>query len=360
MRNSTIGGITLYYPDALVMAFNPTMWHIASGIERMKISLTANLTTYRLTAEAINGEAWADTQQYIQTLFSPQVTGIVDYTDPDGDATTFMGVSVQVEAVIDENNSVIFNVSFSAVWGGLSTQPFDVFNGYRKVTWFTNFPFSFGAYVPTTTSVQIGTGSVNISAEGIYDFVPTDNGANTMQVIDLGGVIQQGVFDGTFDLTFQAISGGGNPNVLGLIELDRVHDEGIYLRWIDRHGFSSYWLFKVGDEQHTVSQIIAACRANYAAYNERYGFVGNAGERGAMQRDDIVPLCVPLVDKKTWEYLQDVATSPIVDMYGGLDSNNNPIWIQVSVQAATYTKTRDELQDFVINLLPPQTPVQRL
>ena len=199
-----------------------------------------------------------------------------------------------------------------------------------------------------------------LNAEGIYDFVPIDNGSDVMPVIDLGGVVQQGVFDGTFDITFMAISGGGNPNRIRTIDIDRHHNEGIYLRWIDRHGFTAYWLFKVGDEQHTISQIIAASRANYATYRERYGFTGNAGERGAMQRVDVVPLCVPLVDKTTWEYLQDVASSPVVDMFAGMDSNNNPIWLQVSVQAATYTKTRDELQDFTINLLPPQTPIQRL
>lgn len=360
MRQQTTGGVTLYYPDALVMAFNPVMWHCTGGIERLKLSITANGKTYNMTAEAINGEAWADTQQYVQTLFSLQVTGVVDYSQPSGRATTFMGVSVAVEAVIDDNNSVTFAVTFSAVWGALSTQPFDVFNGYRRVTWFTHYPFSFGAYIPTTTSVQIGSGVVNVNAEGIYDFVPTDNGASTMPIIDLGGVIMQGVFDGTFDITFQAISGGGNPNLLATLDIDRTHDEGIYLRWVDRHGFSAYWLFKVGDEQHTVSQITAACRANYAAYSGRFGYTGNAGQRGAMQRADVVPLCVPLVDKQTWDYLQDVATSPIVDMYAGEDSNNNPIWVQVSVQAATYTKTRDELQDFVINLLPPETPLQRL
>ena len=361
MRQTTTGGITLDYPDALVMAYNPVMFHIASGIEAMKISLTANGKTYAMTADAIDGEAWADTQQYIQVLFSPQVTGEVDYNNLDGASTTFMAVTGSIEAVIDENTSVTFSVAFSAVWGALSTQPNDAFNGFRRVTWFRNYPFSFGAYIPSgSTSIQVGTNSVNINAEGIYDFVPIDNGSDVMPVIDLGGVVQQGVFDGTFDITFMAISGGGNPNRLGTIDIDREHNEGIYLRWIDRHGFTAYWLFKVGDEQHTITQIIAASRANYAAYRERYGFTGNAGERGACSRADVVPLCVPLVDKTTWEYLQDVASSPVVDMFAGMDPNNDPIWVEVSVQAATYTKTRDELQDFTINLLPPQTPVQRL
>jgi hypothetical protein len=47
-------------------------------------------------------------------------------------------------------------------------------------------------------------------------------------------------------------------------------------------------------------------------------------------------------------------------MYAGKDENDNDRWVGVGVQAATYTKTRDELQDFVFNLITPETPIQSL
>lgn len=360
MRQTISGGITLDYPNALIMAFNPVLFHVSGGVVNMKIALTANGKTYELDIADTNGECWADVEQYVQTLFDGVVTGIIDYTQPAGAATTFLPVSAQVDAKIDENTTVTFNVTFSAVWGAMTPAKKETWNGYRRVTWFANYPFTFGAYAPQLTTIQVGSNTYNVNSEGIYDLVPVDNGLSSIQVYDLGGVIQQGVFDSTFDITFQAISGGGDPSLLGTIDIDRTVDEGIYLRWINRHGFSAYWLFKVGDEQHSVAQVIAACRANYAVYRERYGYSGASGERGAMSREDIVPLCVPLVDKDTWEYLQDVATSPVVDMFVGLDENNAPQWVNVAIQAATYTKTRDELQDFVVNLLPPQTPLQRL
>lgn len=361
MRHTTTGGITLDYPEALVMAFNPVLFHVSGGAISMKISLTANSKTYRLTVEDNGGgECWADVEQYVQTLYDGTITGVIDYGQQAGASSSFLPVTAQIEAKISDQNTVIFNVAFNAVWGALAVGKQEAWNGYRRVTWFINYPFTFGVYVPQQTSVQIGTSAVTLNDEGMYDIKPVDNGSDVLPVIDLGGVIQQGVFDASFDITFMAISGGGNPNRLGTIDIDRHHNEGIYLRWINRHGFSAYWLFKVGDEQHSVAQVIAACRADYAAYSERYGYTGAAGERPAMTREDIVPLCVPLVDKDTWEYLQDVATSPVVDMFVGIDPNDELMWVQVSVQAATYTKTREELQDFVINLLPPQTPVQRL
>lgn len=79
-----------------------------------------------------------------------------------------------------------------------------------------------------------------------------------------------------------------------------------------------------------------------------------------MSRADIVPLCAPLVNSQTFDILQDVTTSPIVELYCGDDGNNDPVWVDVGVQAATYTKNRDDLQDFAMNLILPEIPIQSL
>ena len=79
-----------------------------------------------------------------------------------------------------------------------------------------------------------------------------------------------------------------------------------------------------------------------------------------MNRNDIIPLCAPLVDSGTFDLLQDVTSSPVVELYCGNDDDDLPVWVGVGVQAATYTKTRDILQDFAFNLILPEIPVQSL
>jgi hypothetical protein len=116
----------------------------------------------------------------------------------------------------------------------------------------------------------------------------------------------------------------------------------------------------VGDEQRQIAAVREFSRNAYTNYDTHYGWQRGSGRRQSMSRNDIVPLCAPLVTKEQFDYLQDVASSPIVEMYAGKDENDNDRWVGVGVQAATYTKNRDELQDFMFNLITPETPIQSL
>ena len=79
-----------------------------------------------------------------------------------------------------------------------------------------------------------------------------------------------------------------------------------------------------------------------------------------MSRNDVCPCCAPFVTKEQFDYLHDLTSSPMVEMYAGRDANDVPQWVGVAVQPATYTKNREELQDFIFNLILPETPIQSL
>jgi hypothetical protein len=74
----------------------------------------------------------------------------------------------------------------------------------------------------------------------------------------------------------------------------------------------------------------------------------------------VLPLAATLVDETLYDYLFDVASSPVVDMYLGKDENDVEQWMGVQVQAGTFARTDQPLQDFVINLVLPTYNVQRL
>ena len=103
-----------------------------------------------------------------------------------------------------------------------------------------------------------------------------------------------------------------------MLRIDRDDAEGgIYLRWIDRHGFIRYWLFAAGEETREIASDLSFIRNNLDDY--LYGYYGDNGRRQGYDRTDSIKLCAPLVDRDTFDMLQDLASSPVVDMYLGGD-----------------------------------------
>jgi hypothetical protein len=166
-------------------------------------------------------------------------------------------------------------------------------------------------------------------------------------------------FDNTFDLTF-CLSAGGKQSLLLRIDRDDT-ESGIYLRWIDRHGFIRYWLFASGEETREIASDLSFIRNNLCGYSDIYGYVGDSGRRQGYERTDSIKLCAPLVDSDTFDMLQDLASSPVVDMYLGGDwMHEEDQWTSVTIKAGSYTKSRACLQDFVCEMIINNINVQRL
>ena len=71
-------------------------------------------------------------------------------------------------------------------------------------------------------------------------------------------------------------------------------------------------------------------------------------------------VCAPLVDSETFDFLFQLALSPIVDMYAGKNVNGVDSWKAVNVSVGNFNKTRAVLQDFVATIILPETRVQSL
>lgn len=149
--------------------------------------------------------------------------------------------------------------------------------------------------------------------------------------------------------------------LLGRIDIEQCADEdAIYLRWLDRHGFWRYWLFSNRQKQRTTAYAQEFSRAELVQYDLNFGYERGAGRRVAFARGGVLPVAVPLADAEQYAYLLDIISSPVVGLYIGKDTSNVPRWQTVAVQAGTFTQTDREMQDFVINVILPTTPTQRL
>ena len=258
------------------------------------------------------------------------------------------------------SNIAIFSYTTFYVWGAMRAG--ETWNGRKKLTWFTHFPFSFGIYMSEADDLlvyadgRITSKLIELAGQGIFEITSKvlKAGAKSYSIKDYGGKIQQATFDTTFDFTFY-LKTSSSYTEMAVIKADNT-EKGIYLRWVDRHGFYRYWLFTQGDESRAISSETSFLRNNLGEYDDTiFGYLGANGRRQGYSREDTIPLCAPLVDSEAFDFLQDLTSSPVVDMY--LGSNK---WQSVTIKAGTYTKTTAELQDFVCNLVINNTQIQQL
>lgn len=366
MRSTSGTYITLYYPDALCFAFNPVTFRAANCLY-LNITATLNgksVTAYYKGVGTNNFNVFADMQGVVQSLFN--IGTALDYASNDPTDTGAV-VQFNVSATHVSQHTETFNVSAFVVWGGLHPDGQDVFNGFRRVKWFADYPFTMGFYAGGAGSILFSRNEslihyASVAGQGMFavssDEIP--DGAEYSLVYDYAGQLQQATFDSTFDLTFYLQQNAPQTLVMR-VDIDRCkYKDVVYLRWIDRHGFFCYWLFEKRTRQRVVAAVQDFTRGDTQEYVVGYGYQRGAGRRQAFTRNDVLPVCVPLVDAETYDYIFDIASSPVVDMYAGVDQQGNHRWVAVGVQAGTYTEQHETLQDFVVNILLPTTPTQRL
>ena len=365
MRQTTTNNITIQYPDAVGFAFLPCIIKASgSNLSWIEVIIRYNNTERSYNVETLNDSCITDFKTYVQALFDGRIHAAYDWTIDYDSSVLYLQVGIEVNAYDDRDEQLAsFDFRTNMVWG--APKYWETWNGYKRLTWFTHYPFTFGIYLSKlNANILIGYEGVpnkieKIPINGMVDFYAgiLPSGAKYWNIYDYDGEIQQGTFDNTFDLTFRLTTGGKQ---LLLLRIDRDDAEsGIYLRWIDRHGFIRYWLFAAGDETREIASDLSFIRNNLEDY--LYGYYGDNGRRQGYERTDSIKLCAPLVDSDTFDMLQDLASSPVVDMYLGGDwTQEEDQWMSVTIKAGSYTKSTACLQDFVCEMIINNINVQRL
>lgn len=362
MRQTTINGITIKYADAVGFAFLPCIIKASgSGVVSIETTISRETKAHTYSVEAFADSCIMDYREYVQALFDGISFGNLDYSRESQKSNLGATFNILVKVKnSDGSNLAIFSYTTFYVWGAMRAG--ETWNGFKKLTWFTHFPFSFGIYISEADDLlvyadgRITSKLIELDGQGIFEITSKvlKAGAKSYSIKDYGGKIQQATFDTTFDFTFY-LKTSSKYTELTAIKTDNT-EKGIYLRWLDRHGFYRYWLFTQGDESRAISSDTSFLRNNLGEFDDTiFGYLGANGRRQGYSREDTIPLCAPLVDSETFDFLQDLTSSPVVDMY--LGSNK---WQSVTIKAGTYTKTTAELQDFVCNLVINNTHIQQL
>lgn len=364
MRTKTIDDTTIEYPDEICFCFNPVVinirGHAWARVQVMVIDEDTS-TLHQEIRNTFEGTCFFDISFYMQGAFDTGLPGEIDYSTA-GAEDSRLGRKFTVQLVMYESDDDFESFAFDtfAIWGAM--QVGERYNGDRTLTWFKNLPFTVGMYTAGAASVSVTADSVSkpaiaLSARKVYNIKMKGLDASRELVLTLPpGTAGSSVFDHTFDYTFQALSNTGSTVRL----LVNNCTEGVYLRWVSRHGYYCYWLFTRGDESKQVANDGEFIRNNMQDYNYVNGYHGGSGRKQRKTEENTLPVCAPLVDSDTYDFLFQLALSPLVDMYAGKDVNGDDRWLAVNVAVDTYSKTRAVLQDFTAEIILPETRVQSL
>lgn len=347
MANQIVNGITFFYPDSPCFVFNPAPIRLAGNVDRLQLTISGNGVTHTVTYNVRNNTA-VDISEFLQGLFFGLSMGAdIDYSEMISYTEMTLASTISAVALDAAGNTLaICSMNITLIWGALAVG--EDITAQRKVTYFRGYPFTIGFYARHAGNI--------IFEDGLdtNDFGMVQRGLLYMGIdgieSDKASVL----------LSFEE---DGDMAMIPIVTIDAVDacdEDTIYLRWVNRHGMWDYWLFKVGDPTRTVAGGGTWNRNNVGRWVEKYHWQGDAGRRQNLTRNDVIPVCAPLVDSETFDMLQDVTTSPCVDMYVGTE-DGEPKWTAVTIEAGQYTKdNKKPEQDFVMNIVLPEIPIQSL
>lgn len=366
MRKTKIDTTTIEYPDEIGFCFNPVVINVyGHAWAYIEVTITDTITSVEKKEKRVmfGSSCFFDLSPYAQGVFDLLNFSKVNYSvvgAQDSQVGRMFSIEIDMYGVRGElGNSFQFDTFI--IWGAMKIA--ERYNGSRSLRWFKNFPFSVGMYCTTTDTV------LNVIADGVtqphftlqgrkvWNIMLNGVEASKEVVFELpGSTDAASVFDNTFDFTFRGLL---NVKTTVLCTVDDA-DSGVYLRWIDRHGFYCYWLFKSGDESRQIANDGEFVRNNMADYSYVDGYHGGTGRKQRKTENNTMPVCAPLVDSVTYDFLFQLSLSPVVDIYAGQDDEGVHRWQSVNISVATFVKTQKSLQDFIATIILPETRVQSL
>ena len=149
------------------------------------------------------------------------------------------------------------------------------------------------------------------------------------------------VFDETFDFTF--------ANYESEWEITLKKDDspcGVFLRWIDKHGFMRYFLFSKGEESTESEDYGDLLEQKYSAFGRYYPNIYRQQGKSVTRKMNIAALHLT---REEYGYVRSVAFSPVVDMYVG-DDEGTASWLPVLVSSGDTGREQKNLEDMEIEL----------
>lgn len=366
-------------PDPLVLMYSPQLVRVTTGgapssatAVRVTLMNRAQMRAHAETRAFFKGEVEFDVSRIMQLLATPVelVLGRVDFG---GDLSESYTLTVEF---IDTDGNAYELASYDdilALYGSLDAG--ETYGAETQRRLWLSLPQTFTALRPT-----LGTQRITVKVDGVtYGTGDTDgrlvSEVNLVQILQDNGVILSGRANLVAEFSARYVLSDGEAGLaltrdITLVPESCPADAGVYLRWLNREGGVSYWLFK-----RSQSRVTSAVRSSYETHLSGVpGAPVNNIYRNARKADyrEGRELVLGAVGLSTEEHadLCTLATSPAVEMlalpegYDGGRLEGPQKWMQVTVTAGTYardirreTPSRQDLE-FIIEL--PERNTARL
>lgn len=166
-------------------------------------------------------------------------------------------------------------------------------------------------------------------------------------------VPSQAKFDAKFDIIFNEMT--DIAYIVKLIVSDDV--DGIYLRWIDQYGFWQYFLFSEGKRTSKNKLSSTTVSAEY----EKNGLYHEATRNIHVDNTDTIKCCAVNLRKEILAYVETIYKSPHIEMYVGLDYEQNEMWKPVNIVAGSVDiEAKQRLYDYEVSITLPNTASQTI
>lgn len=346
--NTTVNGFNISYPD-LGFAFNPIRVFVGNYPSNTILTLESN--SIKIERETNNNHDLSfDLSAIARSLFNR----FEFYKVEEVDTTLIKTLSF----TLSNSNGVFYTGSIPIIWGAL--QIGETYTQNKTLTYFPGFPFTVPLYVQSDVVLKANDEEFKTIAAGKHNLDISGIDATGKIVISVFTSEYYKIQDFTFDFTFgpERVL---NPKGLDIqINIADCPSDGVYLRWINKHGEYNYYLFRSSVISSEVKNIDIAYDSLFYTTDLTDNYHLGTGKNIGKSISESQKLFASLIDSNTFGLLMGLVESPVVDMFFGYDSDNNPKWISISIADGTFTQTTAHLQDFEIYLIPNKKQVQTL
>lgn len=361
-------GIVVEYPNATHFAFVPAIIK-ATGIpaEYDGLGVTvhdpATGTRYHEEREPLHCAVHFDIRRYLQLLFGDTEHSRIAYGQAFVDSPLERTAEVTVYWSGGTSRQELLTFAMDAIWGAVSAR--ESSGGIMRRRWFVRYPFSVDVYARNGTSFDV---QVDGRRSDLMFYCHEADAAGATPyhryLLDPARLLNAAAIDRTVHLAVpHSLVLKDDDEAVGMVaytlDVDRSA-EGVYLRWIDRQGRYSYYLFREVGSAATMTA--SAWERSGTGVPTAYagGVNVETPVRQTLTRRRTRTLGAKLVDRETYDFLLTLAQSVVVDAFDGWDADGAPRWHRVNVVAGGYEKTPKHYQDFVCSIEEPAQDAQML
>lgn len=368
MRQETITQGIIYYPNKTHFIFTPALVKVvAAGISLVEISIK-DKDSERIYTERrlpINGEFYFSIERYLQIIVEPYISNYANtlhnidkFAVSPFLATSEITLSLYVN--IDDDPDSVFEFETDLIWGALDVG--ERYGGQYKRKWFINYPFTFNIASPAGNYFDVKKDYDDVQAvafEVPEDIIKETASGYQHLIVDPSKIFY---LDNVWRRIYVAI-----PNCLRIkddiegvgvtsydLEIDKCRC-GIYLRWVNRRGEFCYYLFDSDSKGYDITEDDAYERHDMVNPVGYYDGLNTAmRKRSFISQRKTLALSASFIDSETFDFLAELAQSPLIDMFTGY-MDGKPKWERVKIVPASYSQLSEPLQDFNFSIeLPKQ------